>query len=96
MWLYGGYILYGIMQAGSEMSWHLSGPLFSKDEESSVYSNINVLTVGLRGCFIPILGSLLAYIFQASGVMIIGSALCLTASFWMAYYSRKMNLLEIR
>ena len=67
-WLYGGYLLYGVMQAGSEMSWHLSGPLFAKNEDSSVYSSINVLSVGLRGCFVPAIGSLLVYFFHASGV----------------------------
>lgn len=88
-WLYGGYILYGIMQAGSEMSWHLSGPLFAKDEDSSVYSSINVLTVGLRGCFVPALGTLIAYAFHSSGVMLIGAMLCLFSTACMAYYSRE-------
>jgi hypothetical protein len=88
-WLYGGYVLYGIMQAGSEMSWNLSGPLFAKDEDSSVYSNVNVLTVGLRGCFVPALGSLLAYQVHATGVMLLGGALCLLSAIIMAKYSRQ-------
>lgn len=86
-WLYGGYILYGVMQAGSEMSWHLSGPLFAKDEDSSVYSSINVLTVGLRGCLVPAIGSLLVYVFHASGVMLVGALLCLSSAIAMSYYS---------
>lgn len=89
-WLYGGYLLYGVMQAGSEMSWNLSGPLFAKDEDSSVYSSINVLTVGLRGCFVPAIGSLLAYAVHASGVMLIGAALCLMSAVCMAHYSRQL------
>lgn len=88
-WLYGGYILYGIMQAGSEMSWNLSGPMFAKAEDSSVYSNVNVLTVGLRGCFVPAIGSLLAYQVHASGVMLLGGVLCLLSAFFMAKYSRQ-------
>lgn len=87
-WLYGGYLLYGIMQAGSEMSWNLSGPLFAKEEDSSVYSNVNVLTVGLRGCFIPVIGSLLAYQVNAMGVMLLGAALCLLSTLFMNRYSR--------
>jgi len=94
IWLYGGYILYGVMQAGSEMSWNLSGPLFAKDEDSSVYTNINVMSVGLRGCFVPIIGSILAYFFHASGVMLIGSALCFVAALCMAYYSRQERRLN--
>lgn len=88
-WLYGGYLLYGVMQSGSEMSWNLSGPLFAGDEDSSVYSSINVLTVGLRGCFVPALGALLAIQVHAAGVMLIGGALCLLSTFYMVRYSRE-------
>lgn len=90
VWLYGGYLLYGVMQAGSEMSWNLSGPLFAKEEDSSVYSSVNVLTVGLRGCFVPAIGSLLAYQVHATGVMLLGGALCLLSAFFMARYSRQL------
>jgi hypothetical protein len=90
-WLYGGYLLYGVMQAGSEMSWNLSGPLFAKDEDSSVYSSVNVLTVGLRGCFVPAIGSLIAYQVHATGVILLGGVLCLFSAFFMARYSRQLQ-----
>lgn len=86
-WLYGGYLLYGIMQAGSEMSWNLSGPLFAKNEDSSVYSSVNVMTVGLRGCFIPAIGSFFIYQFNVIVVMILGSMLCLLSAFFMSRFS---------
>ena len=88
MWLYAGYLLYGIMQGGSEMSWGLSGPIFAKDEDSSTYSNVNILTVGLRGCVFPALGSLLVTQMPASNVMFIGAILCLSSTFYMMVYSR--------
>ncbi|NGX26709.1 MAG: hypothetical protein K940chlam6_00634, partial [Chlamydiae bacterium] len=28
-WIYAAYLIYGVMQAGSELSWHLSGPIFA-------------------------------------------------------------------
>ncbi len=87
-WLYVGYILYGVMQGGSEMSWNLSGPIFAKDEDSSAYSNVNILTVGLRGCLVPALGSILIYSIHATGVMLIGSLLCLLSAIFMTKYSR--------
>lgn len=89
MWLYGGYILYGVMQAGSEMSWNLSGPIFAKNEDSSVYSSVNVLTVGLRGCFVPPIGYLLSLVIPATSIMLIGGALCLLSASCMAMYSRQ-------
>lgn len=90
-WLYIGYLFYGVMQGGSEMSWNLSGPIFAKDDDSSVYSSVNVLTVGLRGCFVPAIGSLLTYPLHATGVMLIGGGLCLLSTFYMARYSRELK-----
>lgn len=95
-WLFGGYLLYGMMQAGSEMSWNLSGPMFAKQEDSSVYSSLNVMTVGLRGCFVPVLGSLLIYQFNASYVMLIGSLLCLLSAAFMVRYSQRTQSLKAK
>jgi Major Facilitator Superfamily len=89
-WLYVAYLCYGVMQAGSELSWNMSGPIFSKNEDSSVYSSINVMTVGIRGCFIPAIGTLLSFWTNATGVMVIGGILCLLATFRMANYSRQL------
>lgn len=75
-WIYMAYLIYGIMQAGSKLSWHLSGPIFSKEEDSSAYSCVNVLTVGLRGLFVPFIGSLLG----ASTALLIGGSLCSLAT----------------
>lgn len=87
LWLYMAYILWGIMQAGSEMSWNLSGPIFSKHEESSIYTGVNVLTIGMRGCLAPPIGSMLAQVFSSSFVLLAGGGLCLLATAQM-YYSR--------
>lgn len=87
IFLYGAYLLYGMMQAGSEMSWNLSGPIFSKNEDSSVYSSVNVLTVGLRGCIAPPLGSLLCNLTNATTVLLFGGGLSLLAT-WQMYSSR--------
>lgn len=78
--LYLAYIFYGVMQAGSELSWHMSGPVFAGDKDSSLYSSINVLTVGIRGSLIPALGALLLPLSHALGVMLLGAALCLLAT----------------
>ncbi len=78
LFVYLAYIVYGVMQAGSELSWHLSGPLFSGEEESSAYSTVNVLAVGLRGSFIPHLGSYLCLLVSPAAI------LCLGASFLLA------------
>ena len=86
MWLYVAYASYGMMQAGSELSWHMSGPVFAKEENSSIYSGTNVLTVGIRG-FVPFLGAILCVLLSANYVLIIGAFLCLVATERMRSFS---------
>ena len=78
--LYFAYLGYGVMQAGSELSWHMSAVTFSKNQESLPYSEMNILSVGLRGLVIPFLGN---FIFVATGtatLFTLGSILCLMGS----------------
>jgi predicted MFS family arabinose efflux permease len=88
LWLYVAYFLYGIMQAGSEMSWNLSGPIFSKHEDSSTYSSVNVMTVGLRGCIAPSLGGILCNLSSATTVLLMGGGFSLLAT-WHMYFNRQ-------
>lgn len=89
-WLYAAYVLYGIMQAGSEMSWNMSGPIFSKEQDSSPFTSVNVVTVGLRGLFAPALGSFL-FTFTGSStfVMLLGCSMFLIATMLFLTFSKK-------
>ncbi|MCE5319209.1 MAG: MFS transporter [Parachlamydia sp.] len=90
-WLYAAYLLYGVMQAGSELGWNLSGPIFSQQEDSSPFSSVNVLTVGLRGSVIPPLGSMLCLWSNSYTVMVLGGILCLLASIWSLMAHRRFQ-----
>jgi predicted MFS family arabinose efflux permease len=79
VFLYLAYVFYGIMQAGSELSWHMSGLVFARKEDSSTFSSTNILTVGIRGCVIPGLGALLLPYLHPLGLMLLGTLLCLSA-----------------
>ncbi len=78
--VYLAFLLYGTMQGGSELTWHMSGPVFAQHKDSSTYSSLNVLTVGLRGCFAPALGSLILTSLSAGWVMVLAAALCATGA----------------
>jgi MFS family permease len=78
--VYLAYLLYGIMQAGSELGWHMSGPVFAQHEESIVFSSTNVCMVGIRGCFAPALGAFFLPYIGATGVMLLCSLLCFLAT----------------
>lgn len=83
---YLAYLGYGLMQSGSELSWHLSPTIFSKHKESLPFSETNILAVGVRGCIIPFLGSLLFYLFNSVTVMLVGSLFCLCGAFVLMNY----------
>jgi hypothetical protein len=78
-WLYVAYVLYGLMQAGSELSWNLSGPIFAKNQDSAPFSNVNILAVGLRGIFIPTLGAFFLAALGSPSVIILSGAISLLA-----------------
>jgi len=84
--LYIAYGLYGIMQAGSDLSWHMSGPVFAQEKESTLFSGTNVLTVGIRGCLVPLIGTLLYALTNSSVVMLLGSLLCFFATIHFMKY----------
>lgn len=90
-WLFIAYICYGIMEGGSSLAWNLSGPIFSKKEDSSSFSNVNLLSVGLRGCVVPSIGALLSYLFGFQFVILFGGLLSLYATVTLAKYGREFS-----
>ena len=90
VFLYVGYALYGIMQAGSDLSWHMSGPFFSRDNDSTLYSGTNVLAVGIRGCFVPLMGSFLLHSTNASILILTGGFLCVLATWHLMRYNSSL------
>lgn len=93
-WLYIAYLGYGIMQAGSELSWNLSGTIFARHEDSSAFTGINVVMVGLRGCIAPPLGGLLLAIAGSSSVLMLAGLLCLTGTFALRRPGESLAQLE--
>ncbi len=89
IWLYLAYICYGVMQSGSEMSWNLSGPIFAKEKESSLFTTVNVVSVGIRGAVAPAMGSLLCGIIGATGVIGLGALCFLFATALFMRFSRQ-------
>ena len=80
---YIAYILYGVAQAGSHLSWNLSGPLFAGKEQSSLFSTVNILTVGLRGLIVPWVSTLLCSTLGTIPVLGLGLFFCLTGSIYL-------------
>lgn len=75
-WLYLGYLFYGAMLAGEELSYRLSGPYFSGSGDSALYSSMNLALKGIRGCICPALGSLLFVYAGAVPVLIAALIIC--------------------
>lgn len=91
IWLYIAYLTYGWMQAGNELSWNLSGPLFSKQEESSPYSSVNIMAVGIRGIFIPMIGAFFLAEAGPTIVIVMSGIFSFFASVRMATYNLSIS-----
>ncbi|MBS0651997.1 MAG: MFS transporter [Verrucomicrobia bacterium] len=92
-WFYLAFILYGIAQAGSHLLWNLSGTLFAKDEDSSQYSRVNILMVGLRGIVAPALGGLMCSYLGPVPMLVFGTLICAMGAVYMRAIEKKFMLL---
>lgn len=90
--LFFSYLFYGVTQAGSELSWKLSGPAFSENEDSSLFSSINVFAVGLRGVIANPIGGVLCLMAGPEAVFFLSSLLCFTAAGYLFLRSTAENL----
>jgi MFS family permease len=91
--LYLAFFIYGVAQAGSHLIWNLSGTLFAAEQDSSPYTRVNILMLGLRGAVMPLIGGLLCDLFGPVPVLVLGTLLC----FWgVRYLFRKQKLLTVR
>jgi MFS family permease len=87
LWVLLAYLIYGVVQAGSHLVWHLSGSIFAGPEMSAPYSSVNILAVGIRGIIAPPLGGFLAEMFSPQVVLVCGGGCCIIASMYIIYKS---------
>jgi len=85
--VYLAYFVYGIFLSGNHLSWNLSGPIFSHQEDSAIFSSVNVVTVGLRGCIAPPLGGILCVILGPISTIVCGMCLILLSAVRMYTWS---------
>jgi predicted MFS family arabinose efflux permease len=88
------YLLYGVMQAGSQLSWQMGGPLFSAAEDSSSFTSINVALVGVRGCIGPFLGGALCTIWSPQHALAAGMFFCFAGSLFAFLGRRRVAVVE--
>lgn len=93
MWfLYLAFFIYGIAQAGSHLIWNLSGTFFAADQDSSPYTRVNILMLGLRGAVMPFIGGLLCELFGPSLILFLGMCLCFFGARYLAQVVKKSDL----
>jgi MFS family permease len=91
-WFYLAHLYYGIAQGGSHLVWHLSGTIFAGDQNSTPYTTINVLMIGLRGAVGPILGGLLCDSMGPVPVLVAGAFIGLFGGWLMTRWQRAENI----
>jgi MFS family permease len=82
-WFYLAYFWYGVGQGGSHLVWHMSGPIFAGKEESSRYSGVGLMMVGLRGAVAPPLGGWLTVGLGPVAVLLCGGLLSFFSGAWL-------------
>lgn len=91
-WFYLSFLFYGIAQAGSHLLWNLSGILFSAEEDSSPFSRLNILMLGLRGIIAPALGGVLCNWLGPVPILIMGTGICLLGIAYMKLSERNSRV----
>lgn len=89
LWIYLSYIGYGIMQAGSTLSWNLSGPIFAGSEDSSLFTAVNIVSIGIRGALLAAAGALLLTNLGAGATLFCSSALCAAATLYLTLFASR-------
>ena len=67
---------------GKPLIWNLPGTIFSQDQNSTAFTTVNVLMIGLRGAIGPLLGSILCNLLGPMPVFILG-ALIAFSGVWL-------------
>jgi MFS family permease len=87
-WFYFAHLLYGITQGGSHLLWNLSGPIFAGEQNSTPFTTVNILMVGLRGAIGPVLGGFLCNYLGPISVLFIGACIALAGAWTMHRYNK--------
>jgi hypothetical protein len=87
--LYLAFFAYGIAQTGSHLVWNLSGITFSGGKSAILYSQVNLLMIGVRGLIFPFLGSFLCSLFNPPFILLLGILFCSLGSWYSIAAMRK-------
>ncbi len=82
-WFYLAHFVYGIAQGGSHLVWHLSGTIFAREENSTLFTTVNILMIGIRGAIGPLLGGLLCDLSGPVPVLALGAGISLLGAWYV-------------
>lgn len=94
-WLYLAYLMFGAMQGGCDLSWHIAGPTFAKENESTLYSSETLALIGIRGCIFPFIGQ---FIFSHSNIVTVftlSGLLCFFSIFYGVKLERQQKQIAL-
>lgn len=80
---YLAFFFYGIAQAGSHLLWNLSGTYFANNEDSAMYSTVNLHMIGIRGLLAPLFGACLQVALSSQIAIFVGSCTCLLGAIYL-------------
>lgn len=86
------YLFYGAAQAGSRLVWNLSGSILCGNGSSSQYSSVNILAIGVRGSFVPLLGGIFAQAFGPQAALFVSFVFLISGAFYLLKASKQVSI----
>jgi hypothetical protein len=83
LFFYLAFFFYGVAQAGSHLLWNLSGGYFARQEQSAMYSTVNLHMIGIRGLIGPLCGAWLSEYLSPQFAMASGAVICLLGACYL-------------
>ncbi|MFA6118838.1 MAG: MFS transporter [Parachlamydiales bacterium] len=91
---YLAFFCYGIAQAGSTLFWKISPMIFSRNQDSLLFTTTNLFFLGIRGLIAPIFGFILCNVLNLSLVLLIGCFISLYGAYFMMKLRKSVVLSE--
>jgi predicted MFS family arabinose efflux permease len=91
-WFFLAFFLWGVAQGGSHLLWNLAGTVYAGNEDSSSFTSVSILAVGLRGSVAPLLGGFFCNLAGPIPVLILGAAACAYGSWYLLFAQRLKTL----
>lgn len=93
-WFFFAFFLWGVAQGGSHLLWNLAGTVYAGNADSSSFTSVSILAVGLRGSIAPLLGGIFCDLVGPIPVLMLGAFSCAYGAWHLLIAQRLLKSLS--